>query len=101
MRQLKTAGEGILRGRGSVLNLHIRWENGYGKKFRVSYDWTAGLDPCGGGSGIMWDAQAAGPHAFRTGDGWSAYNLPSPRVNYQLHSRLPSGATGPGECLGG
>ena len=42
------------------------------------------------GSGIMRDAQTAKPQAFRTGDGWFAYNLatnlaPDPGLSSQLH----------------
>ena len=33
------------------------------------------IDPHEDGSGIMRDAQTAKPQTFRTGDGWSAYNL--------------------------
>ena len=33
------------------------------------------IDPHENGFGIMRDAQTAKPQTFRTGDGWSAYNL--------------------------
>ena len=40
------------------------------KKFRVRYDRIVSLDPYEDGFGIIWDAQAAKPQTFRTGDGW-------------------------------
>ena len=45
------------------------------KKFRVRYDRIVSFDPYDDGFGIMRDAQSAKPQAFRTGDGWFAYNL--------------------------
>ena len=45
------------------------------KKFRVRHDRIVSFDPYEDGFGIMRDAQTARPQAFRTGDGWSAYNL--------------------------
>ena len=45
------------------------------KKFRVRYDRIVSFDPYDDGFGIMRDAQAAKPQAFRIGDGWFAYNL--------------------------
>ena len=45
------------------------------KKFRVRYDRIVSFEPYDNGFGIMQDAQTAIPEAFRTGDGWFAYNL--------------------------
>ena len=46
------------------------------KKFRVRYDKIVSLRALRAtGLGIMRDAQTAKPQTFRTGDGWSAYNL--------------------------
>ena len=45
------------------------------KKFRVRYDRIVGFEPFNDGFGIMRDAQTAKPQAFKTGDGWFAYNL--------------------------
>ena len=45
------------------------------KKFRVRYDKIVDFEPFSDGFGIMRDAQTAKPQAFRTGDGWFAYNL--------------------------
>ena len=45
------------------------------KRFRVRYDRIVDFDPYDDVFGIMRDAQTAKPQAFRTGDGWSAYNL--------------------------
>ena len=45
------------------------------KKFRVRYDRIISFEPYDDGFGIMRDAQTAKPQAFRTGDGWFAYNL--------------------------
>ena len=45
------------------------------KRSRVRYDRIVASGPYEDGSGIMRDAQTAKPQAFRTGDGWFAYNL--------------------------
>ena len=45
------------------------------KRFRVRYDKIVAFEPFSDGFGIMRDAQTANPQTFRTGDGWSAYNL--------------------------
>ncbi len=45
------------------------------KRFRVRYDRIVAFDPYDDGFGTMRDAQTARPQSFRTGDGWSAYNL--------------------------
>ena len=45
------------------------------KRFRVRYDRIVSFEPYDDGFGIMRDAQTAKPQAFRTGDGWFAYNL--------------------------
>ena len=45
------------------------------KIFRVRYDRIVGFEYYGDGFGILRDAQTAKPQAFRTGDGWLAYNL--------------------------
>ena len=45
------------------------------KKFRVRHARTVLLEPCEDGLGITRDAQTARPQAFRTSDGWFAYNL--------------------------
>ena len=45
------------------------------KKFRVRYDRIVDLEPYDDGFGIMKDNQTAKPQAFRTGDGWFAFNL--------------------------
>ena len=45
------------------------------KRFRVRYDKIVALEPFSDGFGIMRDAQTVKPQAFRTGDGWFAYNL--------------------------
>ena len=46
------------------------------QKYRgYKHDAIVVFNPYEDGSGIMWDAQTAKPQAFRTGDGWSAYNL--------------------------
>ena len=45
------------------------------KKFRVRYDRIVDFEPYDDGFGIMNDNQTAKPQAFRTGDGWFAYNL--------------------------
>ena len=44
-------------------------------RVRVRYDRIVALDPYGDGYGTMRDAQSAKPQAFRTCDGWLAYNL--------------------------
>ena len=49
--------------------------SGSRKKFRLRYDRIVSFDPYDDGFGIMRDAQTATPQAFRTGDGWFAYNL--------------------------
>ena len=53
-------------------NIHVA---GSRKRFRVRYDKIVAFDPYEDGSGTMRDAQTAKPQAFRTGDGWFAYNL--------------------------
>ena len=53
---------------------HIYFAGGR-KRFRVRYDRIVAFDPYEDGFGIMRDAQTAKPQAFRTGDGWFAYNL--------------------------
>ena len=45
------------------------------KKFRVRYDRIVSFDPYEYEFGVMRDAQTACPQAFRTDDGWFAYNL--------------------------
>ena len=45
------------------------------KMFRVRYDRIAEHEAFANGFGIMRDAQTAKPQAFKTGDGWFAYNL--------------------------
>ena len=45
------------------------------KRSRVRYDRIVTFDPYDNGFGIMRDAQTVKPQAFRTGDGWFAYNL--------------------------
>ena len=45
------------------------------ERFRVRYDRIVSFEPFADGFGIMRDAQTARPQAFRTGDGWFAYNL--------------------------
>ena len=45
------------------------------KKFRVRYDRIVDFEPYDDGFGIMKDNQTAKPQAFRTGDGWFAFNL--------------------------
>ena len=49
--------------------------SGSKKKFRVRYDKIVDFEPFSDGFGIMKDAQTAKPQAFKTGDGWFAYNL--------------------------
>ena len=49
--------------------------SGAKKKFRVRYDRIVDFEPFSDGFEIMRDAQTAKPQAFRTGDGWFAYNL--------------------------
>ena len=41
----------------------------------MSYDRIVDFEPYSDGFGIMPDAQTARPQAFKTGDGWFAYNL--------------------------
>ena len=53
---------------------HIHFA-GSRKGSRVRYDRIVASGPYEDRSGIMRDAQTAKPQAFRTGDGWSAYNL--------------------------
>ena len=45
------------------------------KKFRLRYDKIVDFDPYDDGFGIMKDNQTAKPQAFKTGDGWFAFNL--------------------------
>ena len=45
------------------------------KRFRVRYDKIVTFEPFSDGFGIMRDAQTAKPQTFRTGGGWSPYNL--------------------------
>ena len=49
--------------------------SGAKKKFRARYDRIVDFEPFSDGFEIMRDAQTAKPQAFRTGDGWFAYNL--------------------------
>ena len=49
--------------------------SGLKKKFRVRYDRIVDSEPYDDGFGIMKDNQTAKPQAFRTGDGWFAFNL--------------------------
>ncbi len=49
--------------------------SGAKKKFRVRYDKIVDFEPFSDGFEIMRDAQSAKPQAFKTGDGWFAYNL--------------------------
>ena len=49
--------------------------SGTKKKFRVRYDRIVDFEPFSDGFEIMRDAQTAKPQAFKTGDGWFAYNL--------------------------
>ena len=53
---------------------HIHFA-GSRKRSRVRYDKIVAFDPFSDGFGVMQDAQTARPQTFRTGDGWSAYNL--------------------------
>ena len=64
------AGTGLL----GFTTKHLYYA-GARKKFRVRYDRIVSFDPYDDGFGIMRDAQTAKPQAFRTGDGWFAYNL--------------------------
>ena len=41
----------------------------------MRYDRIVDFEPYDDGFGIMKDDQTAKPQAFRTGDGWFAYNL--------------------------
>ena len=41
----------------------------------MSYDQIVDFEPFSDGFSIMRDAQTAKPQAFKTGDGWFAYNL--------------------------
>ena len=45
------------------------------KKSRLRYDRIMDSKPFSDGFEIMRDAQTAKPQAFKTGDGWFAYNL--------------------------
>ena len=49
--------------------------SGEKKKFRVRYDKIVDFEPFSDGFEIMRDLQSAKPQAFKTGDGWFAYNL--------------------------
>ena len=49
--------------------------SGSKKKFRARYDKIVDFEPFSDGFEIMRDLQNAKPQAFRTGDGWFAYNL--------------------------
>ena len=49
--------------------------SGAKKRFRVRYDKIVDFEPFSDGFEIMRDAQTAKPQAFKTGDGWFAYNL--------------------------
>ena len=49
--------------------------SGTKKKFRVRFDKIVDFEPFSDGFEIMRDAQTAKPQAFKTGDGWFAYNL--------------------------
>ena len=49
--------------------------SGAKKKFRVRYDKIVDFEPFSDGFEIMRDLQTAKPQAFKTGDGWFAYNL--------------------------
>ena len=49
--------------------------SGAKKKFRIRYDKIVDFEPFSDGFEIMRDAQSAKPQAFKTGDGWFAYNL--------------------------
>ncbi len=49
--------------------------SGSKKKFRVRYDRIVDFEPFSDGFEIMKDAQTAKPQAFKTGDGWFAFNL--------------------------
>ena len=53
---------------------HIYFPGGK-KRFRVRYDKIVDFEPFEDGFGIMRDVQTAKPQAFKTGDGWFAYNL--------------------------
>ena len=64
------AGTGMLE----LTTKHIYFA-GSRKKFRVRYDRIVSFDPYEDGFGLIRDAQTARPQAFRTDDGWSAYNL--------------------------
>ena len=45
------------------------------EEVRVRYDRIVDFEPFDDGLELMPDAQTAKPQAFRTGDGWLAYNL--------------------------
>ena len=64
------AGTGML----GLTTKHIYFA-GSRKRFRVRYDRIVAFEPFSDGFGIMRDAQTSKPQTFRTGDGWSAYNL--------------------------
>ena len=53
---------------------HLYFSGGK-KKFRVRYDKIVDFEPFSDGFEIMRDAQSAKPQAFKTGDGWFAFNL--------------------------
>ena len=53
---------------------HLYFSGGK-KKFRVRYDKIVDFEPFSDGFEIMRDLQTAKPQAFKTGDGWFAYNL--------------------------
>ncbi len=64
------AGTGMLG-----LTTKLIYFAGSRKRFRVRYDKIVAFEPFSDGFGIMRDAQTAKPRTFRTGDGWSVYNL--------------------------
>ena len=64
----------VLTGVLGVTSKHIYFADRR-KRFRIRYDRIVAFDPYEDGFGTMRDAQTNKPQAFRTGDGWSAYNL--------------------------
>ena len=59
----------------SMLGLTTRHIHSADRRKQVRYDRTVTFDRYEDGLGIMRDTQKAKPQAFRTGDGWFAYNL--------------------------